>query len=58
MWCVFTHTSLAGRHVRGLLFPDLFPEPLLVLVIVVELIEVTVRIKEVSRFIYLYRHNA
>lgn len=29
MWCICTHTSLAGRHVRSLLFSDLFPEPCL-----------------------------
>lgn len=58
MWCICTRRSLAERHVRSLLFSGLFPEPLLVLMIVVGLVEGTVRIKEVSRFIYLYRHNA
>lgn len=57
-WCICTQTSLAGRHIRSLLFSGLFPEPLLVLIIVVGLVEVTVQIKEVSRFIYLYRHSA
>lgn len=53
VWCICTQTSLAGRHVRSFLFSDLFPELLLVLIILVGLVEVTVQIKEVSRFIYL-----
>lgn len=50
--------KFGGEACKKLLFSDLLPEPLLVLIFVVGLVEVTVQLKEVSRFIYLYRHNA